>query len=90
MQSDVDPVGSEIAEFIMSSRRLPKLDWAENILERRLVSSLFVLQLIAFLERRFELNIQDADLDAKNFASVNSVRSLVMRKRADLVRCAKA
>ncbi len=44
-------------------------------------NSLFALQLIAFVESEFTIEIESEDLEMSNFRSVDAVSSLVERKR---------
>lgn len=45
-------------------------------------NSLFALQLVAFVESEFEIEIDTEDLEMVNFRSVDAVASLIERKRA--------
>jgi acyl carrier protein len=53
----------------------------ENILETRHVNSLFLMQLVQFVEREFVLQIEDEDLIIINFNSINAIEGLVRRKK---------
>src|SRR5947209_6221435 len=44
------------------------------------VNSLFAMQLIMFVEKEFQIKVDDEDLDIANFRSVNAVAELVNRK----------
>jgi acyl carrier protein len=43
-------------------------------------TSLFAIELVTFLERQFAIRIESADLDIKNFRSIDALSALVMRK----------
>lgn len=51
-----------------------------NIFESGLVSSLFAMQLVSFLENEFDIEISNDELDMKNFRSVSAIVSLVDSK----------
>ncbi len=53
----------------------------DNIFQKGFVDSLFAVQLIAYLEKEFEITIDNEDLDINNFHSVNKMISFVERKR---------
>jgi acyl carrier protein len=53
----------------------------ENIFERGLVTSQFSLQLVLFLEKKFEISVELADLDRANFASINAICRFLAKKR---------
>ena len=46
------------------------------------VTSLFALQLIAFVENAFAVEVEAEDLDLANFRTINAVASFVGAKRA--------
>jgi acyl carrier protein len=47
-----------------------------------LVNSLLALELVAFVERRFGIEVGVADLDLDNFRTMNRVAGFVRRKRS--------
>ena len=46
------------------------------------VNSLFALQLVLFVERRFGLVVEPEDLDLANFRSITAIASFIAAKRA--------
>ncbi|GJD51398.1 hypothetical protein OPKNFCMD_4152 [Methylobacterium crusticola] len=54
----------------------------DDIFEAGFGNSLFAMQLVAFVERTFGIEIDGEDLDIDNFRSVTRVAALVARKRA--------
>lgn len=53
----------------------------ENLLERVAIDSVGVIQLVAFLEKQFGVEIRAGDVTIKNFRSVDAMLALVERKR---------
>ena len=52
----------------------------DNIFEKRLVNSLFALQLVTFIEKEFGVALGNDDVDVENFKDINSITNLVERK----------
>ena len=52
----------------------------DNIFEKGLVNSLFAVQLVSFIEREFDLTINNNELDLDNFKDINSIAALVESK----------
>ncbi|MEK6278960.1 MAG: phosphopantetheine-binding protein [Acidobacteriota bacterium] len=46
------------------------------------VNSLMAMQLVMFVEKEFDLTIENEDLDLKNFNSINAISSLIKRRSA--------
>lgn len=55
---------------------------ADNIFELGFVNSLFAMKLVTFVEREFEVEIDNEDLDINNFKSVENIALLVEKKMA--------
>ncbi len=58
-----------------------KLADDDNFFELGLVDSPFAIQLVAFLEERFQIRVGDQELDVANFNSINRITSYVQSKR---------
>jgi acyl carrier protein len=63
--------------------RLPAaFDDDDDLFATSLVSSLFALELVLFVEEEFGIKIENQDLERDNFRTVNSLAQLVARKTA--------
>ncbi|WP_354642975.1 acyl carrier protein [Kitasatospora camelliae] len=54
----------------------------EDIFATGFVNSLFVMQLVLFVEGEFGITVEDEDLEIGNFNTVLALDALVTRKRA--------
>jgi len=54
----------------------------DDIFALGLVSSLFTMQLVLFVEQEFEFEVSGDDLDIANFRTVNAIAALVARNVA--------
>lgn len=52
----------------------------DDIFELGFGNSLFAIELVEFVERSFDLQIEDEDLDLENFSSIRGIARLVERK----------
>ncbi|WP_196161693.1 phosphopantetheine-binding protein [Reinekea sp. G2M2-21] len=52
----------------------------ENIFTSGLVNSLFAMKLITFIQKRFNVVIEDDDLNIKNFSCVENIDQFLSRK----------
>jgi len=53
----------------------------DNIFEKGFVNSLFAMKLLAFIEKEFDVEIDDEDIQIKNFSSVDNMMKLVEKKK---------
>lgn len=69
-----------VRNFVTTSLKRPVPD-ATNIFESGLVSSMFGMQLIMYMEKSFSIMVLDEDLDLGNFSSIENIARFIARKR---------
>ena len=52
----------------------------DNIFQMGFVSSLFAMQMVIFIEKEFNICVDDEDLEISNFSSVNNIHAFVEKK----------
>ncbi|WP_313131518.1 phosphopantetheine-binding protein [Anaerocolumna sp.] len=70
----------KIREFLGSFIDESNIADGDNIFETGLVNSLFAMQLVSFIEKNFEISIENHELDIDNFKDINSIAALVNSK----------
>src|SRR5262245_30754388 len=80
--NDLDPSVEKqaIRQFILGSVALAQLDDDADLFEAGIVNSLFAVQLLAFVEKTFAIEVGMDDLDIDNFKSVNATAAFVKRR----------
>ena len=56
------------------------LDDNDDIFARGFVNSLFAMQLVLFVEKDFNIKVENEDLDLKNFNTIEAITRFVERK----------
>ena len=82
MSESNSSVQAAVRNFINGSINIDGLGDDENLFELGIVNSLFAVQLMTFVERKFGIEIGTDDLDIENFKSINATASFVTRKSA--------
>jgi len=75
----------EIRAFIVENFLLGNdsgFDNAESLLESGVIDSTGIMHVVAFLEERFGILVEDEDMVADNLESVSRIASYVERKQA--------
>lgn len=67
-----------ITNEILPGRGIESVARDDDLLE--IVDSLGIVELIAFLEGKYQIKVSDDDLDPANFSSVDNIVSFVARK----------
>lgn len=69
-----------IRAFLARSFDGRQLSDEEDIFAAGFGNSLFAMQLVSFIERQFEIEIDSEDLEMKHFQTVRAIGELVERK----------
>lgn len=56
----------------------------DDIFAAGFVNSMFAMQLVLFIEKEFQVTIENEDLDLDNFRTINAIVNLLERKAAIL------
>jgi methoxymalonate biosynthesis acyl carrier protein len=73
---------AKIRAFLSQRIRGYELKDDEDIFAIGFVNSMFALQLVMFVEKEFNISVEDEDLEIANFNSINAITALVARKSA--------
>ena len=74
---------TEVRQFIESNFIFYKkktLGDDESLIDSGVIDSTGVLELIAFLEQKFQVKFEDSELVAENFDSVNKIIKFIAKK----------
>lgn len=81
----IEAVRADIRRFVMTNFLFGEapavLGDEDSFLDTGIIDSTGVLELVAFLERQFGVQVSDEELIPENLDSVNLVASFVCRKR---------
>lgn len=76
----MDQTQAKIKEFLSRFFKNHDLKPEEDIFALGFVNSLLAMQLVAFVEKEFGIQVADEDLDLDNFRSIQAISNLVARK----------
>jgi acyl carrier protein len=72
-----------IENFLFGKEKDLKDD--DSFFDQGIIDSTGVLELIAFLEERFEINVADTDLVPENLDSIRAVTAFVQRRQTAIM-----
>lgn len=78
----VDEIKKQIRLFLSDYLDPAALDDAQGLFSSGLVTSLFAMKLVLFVEEQFEISVETEDLSLATFDNITSIANLVMRKLA--------
>jgi methoxymalonate biosynthesis acyl carrier protein len=70
----------KIKQFLMQFFGDHDLQEDEDIFSLGFVNSMFAMQLVLFIEKEFQVTIENEDLDFENFKTINAIVNLLKRK----------
>ena len=74
-------IKTKIRQFLSHHFKDYNLRDDEDIFALGFVNSLFAMQLVFFVEKEFQLQVEDEDLELDNFRSIDALANLVQRKK---------
>lgn len=74
-------IKTEIKQFLATFFKNYDLQDDEDIFSLGFVNSLFAMQLILFVEKTFQVVIENEDLDMDNFRTINALTRLIAQKK---------
>lgn len=77
----MDEYKVKIRPFLLQYIRNPDLKDEDDIFAEGYVNSLFAMQLVLFVEKTFNIQIENEDLSIDNFQSINALVDLISSKK---------
>lgn len=75
-------VTTRVREFVLRAARLSEVDDEEDLVRSGRVNSLFLAQVLTFVEEELGVEVPDEDLTVDTFRSIGSISRMVERRQA--------
>jgi acyl carrier protein len=83
MQNDIDAIRGKVRAYILENllftNDASQLEDDASLLERGIIDSTGVLEIVMFLEEEFGIKVRDSDMLPENFDKVDSIARFVAR-----------
>lgn len=73
----MEEIMDKLLAYVTKSTKSKVIDRTDNIFEKGLVHSLFAIQLILYIEKEFDIELEDEDLDFEKIKSIKDIAELV-------------
>lgn len=77
-----DNIKETLEGFILEASGMDYLDYETRIFDEGIVNSLFAIELMTFMESKFQIKVKMEDLDFENFQTINSIYEFVLKKQS--------
>lgn len=78
--NDIDPIKTPIRNFFQQHISADDITDDSDIFALGYVNSLFAMQIVNFIEKQFNMALENKDLNVDNFRSINNISALISRK----------
>lgn len=78
-QSSVESI---VSDFLVRRTGITELEHTQELFDTGIINSLFVIELLAFLEQRFQIKVTMDDLDLERFSTTERISQFVLHKRS--------
>lgn len=75
-----EEIRTEIRSFLAKQIRNTNIEDGDDIFTSGLVNSMFAMELVSFVEKKFKVVIANKDLNLDNFKTINKISDLIQRK----------
>ncbi|NLL72990.1 MAG: acyl carrier protein [Clostridiales bacterium] len=74
-------IKEKIRSFIIRVTRKQEITDDEDIFQGGIVNSLLTLQLILFIEKNFDISVENEEMDIENFKTINRIEEFISKKK---------
>jgi acyl carrier protein len=76
----MDSIKAKISEFIRKYSKVDNINEDENIFTMGFINSLFSMQLILFIEKEFDISVDNDVLGTEKFNTLNTICRYIQEK----------
>jgi methoxymalonate biosynthesis acyl carrier protein len=77
---ELSEIKNKIKDYLSNSFHLNALDDSSNIFEVGGLNSLFFIQLLVFIEKTFNLQLEEGEFNIRSLTSVNAISEFLSTK----------
>ncbi len=73
-------IKNKVMDFIKRYAKITEINEDENIFEMGFINSLFSIQLVLFIEKEFNIAVNNDDLGTDKFSTLNSICNYIQEQ----------
>lgn len=77
---DIKHIKKEVKLFLLNSFRIKDIDYSDNIFETGAMHSLFFIQLLVFIEKKFKIDLEVGEFQPNQLTSIDAIAGFISSK----------
>ena len=73
-------IKNEVKLFLVNSFRIKDIGYSDNIFDTGAMHSLFYIQLLVFIEKKFKIDLNVGDFDPNQLTSIDDIARFISSK----------
>lgn len=77
---EIELIKQELKTFLLHSFRVQEIADSDNIFDSGAIHSLFFIQLLVFIEKKFKLELFVGEFDVTQLTTINAIANFIFNK----------
>ncbi len=77
---DITKIKSELQNFLTQAFKIQKIENSCDIFNLGIVHSLFFIQLLVFIEKKFKIELREGEFDITKLKNIDTIANLILLK----------
>ncbi|WP_237758096.1 phosphopantetheine-binding protein [Legionella oakridgensis] len=77
---EIKHIKKEVKLFLLNSFRIKDIGYSDNIFDTGAMHSLFFIQLLVFIEKKYKIDLEVGEFDPKRLTSIDAIAGFISSK----------
>lgn len=77
---EIQHIKEEVKLFLLNSFRIKDIGYSDNIFDTGAMHSLFFIQLLVFIEKKYKIDLEVGEFDPKQLTSIDVIACFISSK----------
>lgn len=77
---DLEPIKKDLKLFLLHSFRVKDIGYSDNIFDTGAMHSLFFIQLLVYIEKKFKIDVDIGEFDPNRLISIDEIAHFIFNK----------
>ncbi len=79
-QMEMKHIKKEVKLFLLNSFRIKDIGYSDNIFDTGAMHSLFFIQLLVFIEKKYKIDLEVGEFEPKQLTSIDAIAGFISSK----------